>query len=251
MRISWWTLALQAANFLVLVWLLQRFLYRPVQAVLEKRRAEVDRAMANAASAQRAGEVLRGDLEAQRASIESERQEAVERAHAEAEVQRAALLERARREADEARAAARERIEREREDAAKAIQDRAARFSVDIASRLLTSLGLQRDEPFLEQAIRSLRSLAPNQRSSLAPMPADGIRIITASPLDDEQQRRCREELSALFDRGLEFEFAHDPALIAGVEIHFSHTVLRHNWREALSRILEEITRDGDATRRT
>ena len=30
MRIDWWTLALQAVNVLILVWLLGRFLFRPV-----------------------------------------------------------------------------------------------------------------------------------------------------------------------------------------------------------------------------
>ena len=30
MRFDWWTLALQTVNFAVLVWLLHRFLYRPV-----------------------------------------------------------------------------------------------------------------------------------------------------------------------------------------------------------------------------
>ena len=42
MRIDWWTLALQAANFLVLVWLLQHFLYRPVQGIIAERQQRAE-----------------------------------------------------------------------------------------------------------------------------------------------------------------------------------------------------------------
>ena len=65
----------------------------------------------------------------------------------------------------------------------------------------------------------------------------------------DNGRHRCREELSALLGRATEVGFADDPRLIAGVEIHFPNTILRHSWREALSGALQEMTRDGDAHR--
>jgi F-type H+-transporting ATPase subunit b len=249
MRISWWTLALQTANFLVLVWLLQRFLYKPVRAILEARRGEVERAMANAAAAQQAAEALRRDLEAQRGSIDRERERAIEVAHAQAKNERAALLEKAQRERDEAAAHARVGIEREREDAAKAIQDRSAALAVEIASRLLATVGPQPSALLFERALEGLRSLTPDQRQALAPAGGNGVRIVTAWPLDDNGRHRCREELAALLGRATEVGFAEDPRLIAGVEIHFPNTILRHSWREALSGALEEMTRDADAHR--
>ena len=39
MRIDWWTLALQAVNVLILVWLLGRFLFRPVMDAIAARQA--------------------------------------------------------------------------------------------------------------------------------------------------------------------------------------------------------------------
>ena len=41
MELNWSTFLLEIINFLVLVWILKRFLYRPVLAVLEKRREEI------------------------------------------------------------------------------------------------------------------------------------------------------------------------------------------------------------------
>ncbi len=39
MRIDWWTLALQTVNVLILIWILSRFLFHPVVAIIDERRA--------------------------------------------------------------------------------------------------------------------------------------------------------------------------------------------------------------------
>ena len=50
MQIDWWTFALQTINFVVLVWLLWRVLYKPVREVIEKRKALAESAFAQGAS---------------------------------------------------------------------------------------------------------------------------------------------------------------------------------------------------------
>ena len=55
----------------------------------------------------------------------------------------------------------------------------------------------------------------------------------------------CRQRLAASLDVPLEIQFADDRALIAGIEVHFPHTVLRHTWRDDLTRALEELTADA------
>ena len=48
MQIDWTTFALEILNFLVLVWILKHFFYQPVLAVLDKRRASVEKETADA-----------------------------------------------------------------------------------------------------------------------------------------------------------------------------------------------------------
>ena len=66
MSFSWSTFALQAVNFLVLVWLLRRFLFKPVGAIVAERKAEIARAQAEAEAARQSAEQARKDLEARR-----------------------------------------------------------------------------------------------------------------------------------------------------------------------------------------
>ena len=51
MQIDWWTLALQTVNALVLVWLLARFLFRPVAKIVAERQKAAAALMADAAKA--------------------------------------------------------------------------------------------------------------------------------------------------------------------------------------------------------
>ena len=52
MELSWSTFVLEIINFLVLVWILKRFLYKPVMDVIARRREEIEKTRAEAAQLQ-------------------------------------------------------------------------------------------------------------------------------------------------------------------------------------------------------
>ena len=54
MQIDWWTLGLQTVNALVLIWLLSRFLFRPIASILAEREATARRLLDDAAAAKAA-----------------------------------------------------------------------------------------------------------------------------------------------------------------------------------------------------
>lgn len=103
MSIDWITVAAQLANFLVLVWLLKRFLYRPILDGIDAREAEITSRMQVALHAKQEADAAEAEYQAQVAALKSEQ---------------AALLDAARREIEQERdgllAEAHTRIERER-----------------------------------------------------------------------------------------------------------------------------------------
>ena len=48
MELDWTTFILELVNFVVLVWILNRFLYRPVMNVIDQRKAAIQRTLAEA-----------------------------------------------------------------------------------------------------------------------------------------------------------------------------------------------------------
>ena len=73
MTIDWTSLALQTINVLVLLWLLQRFLYRPVLAVLEARQAAISERIAKAEAAQLEAETAKTAIAAEHTSLAAQR----------------------------------------------------------------------------------------------------------------------------------------------------------------------------------
>src|SRR5579871_1502987 len=53
MQLDWSTLLLEVINFLVLVWILKRFLYKPVLSVIAQRKAAIDKTLSDAEALQR------------------------------------------------------------------------------------------------------------------------------------------------------------------------------------------------------
>ena len=70
MEIDWITFVAQIVNLFVLVWLLKRFLYRPVLDVIEKRRNEINEKMNSAASLQKQAESELHSLQSEKAIFE-------------------------------------------------------------------------------------------------------------------------------------------------------------------------------------
>jgi len=250
MRFDGWTFLLQAINFLILAWLLQRFLYKPVQGVIAKRQAEVDQARAEAEHAKAAAEQSKQELDVRLAALGREREQALAQAHERAEAERKELLQRAQREADAMRDTARERLAAERREAASALHGEAARLGVEIGRRLLEASGTEGATlGLVERACAALQALPSAERDALLE-PGDGRRrmqVVTATDLGEAQRQRCRARLQGLLGDGLEIAFSTDPALLAGVELHFPHSVLRHSWRSGLDDVLKELLRDGNA----
>jgi len=252
MHLDGWTLLFQAINFLILVWLLRHFLYRPVLAVIAERQAATERVRAEALAARGDADRLRQGLEGERAGLAAERDRLLADARVQADGERAALLDRARGETDRLLADARAALEEERRRAQDGQRDRTAELGVAVAARLLR--GVPSDGltgRFLDDACRSVEALPDARRHALAddenPVP---VRLVSAAPLSPEDSDRCRTRLAAALERPVALSAAEDPGLIAGVELHFPHTVLRHSWKQALADATEELTRHDDADRR-
>ena len=71
MQIDWLTVAAQIVNFLVLVWLLQRFLYRPITTAMRRREERIETLLAEAREARETAEAEERRLEEKEADLDA------------------------------------------------------------------------------------------------------------------------------------------------------------------------------------
>ncbi|MEI9963907.1 MAG: hypothetical protein WDM92_03620 [Caulobacteraceae bacterium] len=220
MHLDPWTLALQAANFLVLVWLLQRFLYRPVLAIIATRQDAANKLTADLEAQKAAAASARADLDQQRAGLAEERERTLRAARDAADAERKALLDAARAQADAIRAQAQTAFEHERADAVQAIGQDAARLAVAVVRRLLREPEAAAVEaPLLGLALQDLQAMPEDARRQIGQR-LDGqdrpLEVVTAAPLAPPAAAQFSKDLAAALGAPAEPAFRVDPDLLAG-----------------------------------
>lgn len=249
MHLDPWTLGLQTANFLVLLWLLRRFLYRPVLAVIAARQAAADQRVADLAARDAALKARLAEVERREAAIVTDRDSLLAAARQAAADERQSLLTKAQADADAVRSEAQTAFERERAEAAASLGRDAARLAATMARRLCEEVA---DGPAQERMIdlmgQDIRALSPETARRIAERLTGGgvhVSVVSAAPIDEAGTRRLADLLGRTLGTPCAPIFRVDPALIAGVEVHFPFTILRRTWADSLRRIEDGLS-DAD-----
>ncbi|HTT05758.1 MAG TPA: hypothetical protein VMF64_10750 [Steroidobacteraceae bacterium] len=247
MHLDRWTLLLQTVNFTVLIWLLHRFLYRPVQQLSDARRTKIQQQFAEARQlAEQAKSQLR-DLEGQRAGIAAERKAALTAAGAQAQKLAAEQEVQARQEAQATLAQARETLAAEREQAERASRGVALQLAAQVALRLLLELPPElRQEAWLERITQYLSALPPQELQALRAQLTAGtaLEVRTAESLPPSVQQRWQEQLQSRLDVHTRVSFAVDPGLMAGAELRFPRARVEFSWQSVLKGVRERLQVD-------
>jgi len=132
-------LGFQIFNFLLLLYLLNRFLFKPVTAMLDERRERLAKGLEDAESAARDRELASAAREETLAEARKEAQAMIARATKIADDSRDEIVANAKAEAEKAVTRAREEIEAEKERAMSQLRSHVADLALAAAGKLVKS----------------------------------------------------------------------------------------------------------------
>jgi len=242
--LDWTTFALEIVNFLVLLWLLKRFLYGPISEAIGRRRAQIEQTLAEGRQAKAKADALEKQYQGRLEDWEREK------AAARAELGRDLEKERSRRLSELSASVERERLSREAAAARDAeqrqeeMEDSALRQGTAFAARLAARLaGPELEARIIDLAISDLRQLPKERRDALhaaAGQPRDpSTTIKSAYPIAQPQREQLEVALNEVAAAKLNPVFTADPALVAGIRIELGAWVLAANLRDELSAFAE------------
>jgi F-type H+-transporting ATPase subunit b len=130
-------LAFQVINFLVVLYLLNRFLFKRVLAFLDERNTRISKGLEDAEVAARDRELARAEREAAVTEARKEANEMIARANKIAEDTRNEILADARAEAEKVSTRAREEIVAEKDKAMAEIRGQVAELALAVAGKLV------------------------------------------------------------------------------------------------------------------
>lgn len=250
MELNWTTFLLEIINFLVLVWILKRFLFKPMQDVIARRRALIEKDMADAAAASAEAESVKLRYENRLDDWEKERARSMEKLQEEMEQERtrrrAALAEEMKQEQSKARALEERRLLQLREQSEASALRNATHFLASMLKRLADA---QLEARIIDMVMEDLGSM-PDERMTLLREACRGnsgsVLVQTTHPLDTRQ----RQALQKLFERisdsaPLQWKYSLEPALLAGIHIAIGAWSLDANLRDELDFFAQAAQRDA------
>jgi F-type H+-transporting ATPase subunit b len=223
MLIDWFTVGAQAFNFLILVWLMKRFLYKPILHAIDEREkriaAELNDADVKKAEALKEREEFRyknEEFEQQRASLFSQMTD-------EARAERQRLLDEARKAADTLSA---KRLDALRNDALilnQTIGHQTQQEVFAIVRKALSDLATTSLEERLGKVfIRRLRELDGPAKTGLAAAlntVSEPVLVRSAFDLPAEQRGLIQQTLNETFSADIKVRFETMPDVISGIEL--------------------------------
>ncbi len=223
MLIDWFTVGAQALNFLILVWLLKRFLYKPILHAIDAREKRIAAELADADAKKAEARKERDEFQRKNEELDRQRAALFGKATEEAGAERQRLLEEARKAADAASAARTEKLKNDARNLNQALTRRTQQEVFAIARKALADLAsTSLEERMGEVFTRRLREMGGQAKEGLAKAlktASDPALVRSAFELPAEQRAAIQNALNETFSAEVHVRFETAPNLVGGIEL--------------------------------
>lgn len=221
--LDWFTIIAQIINFLILVWLLKRFLYKPILNAVDAREKKVADELKNADAKEAEAQKEKDEFKHKNEEFDQQRNALLKKAKEDAKAERQRLLEEGRKEASDLKAKQQEALRNEEQSLSQEIGRRTQQEVFNITRKVLTDLaGISLEERTVDVFVQRLHSLKDDERKQLASaLSTSPGQVLIRTAFDLPQARRDSIKKTIKETLGIEtqpkFETSSD--LVSGIEL--------------------------------
>jgi F-type H+-transporting ATPase subunit b len=223
MLIDWFTVGAQALNFIILVWLLKRFLYKPILNAVEAREKLIAGKLADADAKEANAQSQRDAFQQKNEAFDKERAALLTKATDEAATEGRKLLDDARKAADALSAKRKETLRSDAQALNQALRHRTQTEVFAIAKKTLTDLAdVDLDARMAEVFTRRLRNMAGAAKATFGAALTSGAGpalLRSAFDLPAKQRTAIQTALDETFSTQAPIRFETAPSLVSGIEL--------------------------------
>ncbi len=239
MLIDWFTVTAQIVNFLLLVWLLKRFLYRSILNAIDARESGIAARLAEAEAKEKEAREQLAVYTAKLQDFEQRQESMLAQARLEAEAQRSEMLAKARADTEALDMKWREDLEAQQTAFLVELRRRAATEVLDIARRVVSDLVcLDVQECAIAVFLEKITRIDDDTWASLG-----GGELVFRSTADlrDETKARIRETLERRIETPVTLRFERAPGMGVGIELRGNGRSLAWNSASYLDTLEEDL----------
>ena len=223
MPIDWFTVVAQVINFLILVWLMKRFLYQPILDAIDAREKRIASELADADAKRAEAQQERDEFQRKNKEFEHQRSALLGQASDAAKAESQRLLGEARQAADALRTRQMQTLSHDAHSLNDAISLRTQQEVFAIARKALADLATTSlEERMAEVFTRRLRALDSQAREGFAKAlktSSKPARVRSTFDLPAEQRAVIQNALNETFSAEIHVNFETAPDLVSGIEL--------------------------------
>ncbi|MFT6927000.1 MAG: F-type H+-transporting ATPase subunit b [Psychromonas sp.] len=223
MLIDWFTVVAQAINFLVLVWLLKRFLYRPILDAIDAREQRIAKTLSDAADKEKQAQQERDLFLHKNNQLDLQSEKLLQTATTAANTEAQRLLGKARQVAEDLCVQQQATFQKQQHSLSAELTKKTQQEVFAITRKALKDLadsGLE--EQILSVFLNQLDELDENSKASFiaALSKKNTVLVRTTFALPSAQQHDLSKALTDSFATKLNIRFETDPDVVSGIELY-------------------------------
>ncbi len=223
MLIDWFTVGAQALNFLILVWLMKRFLYKPILNAIDAREKRIAAELADADAKKTEARKERDEFQHKNEEFDQERAALLTKATDDAKAERQRLMDEARKAADALSAKRTETLRSDAKNLTQAITRRAQDEVFAIARKALSDLATTSlEERMGEVFTRRLHEMDGEAKAGLGEAlktASDPALVRSAFDLPADQRAAIQSAINETYSADIHLRFETAPELVSGIEL--------------------------------
>lgn len=223
MLIDWFTVGAQALNFVILVWLMKRFLYKPILHAIDAREKRIAAELADADARRAEAQKERTEFQHKNEHFDQERATLFSQATIEAKAERQRLVEEAQDTAEALKAKRQEALRTEAHNLGQAIGRQAREEVFAIARRALTDLATtsleERMSEVFTRRLQEMGSPAKVRLGAALKTASEPALVRSAFELPAPQRAAIQSALNEAFSAEVRVRFETASDLIGGIEL--------------------------------
>ena len=246
MLIDWFTVVAQIINFLVLVWLLKRFLYKPILSAIDNREKLIASQLKEAQLAKEKAQAEQSDYQQKLNVFEDQKKQLLDKAHADVKEEQQKLLENARQEAQNLQQKLYEQLREEQasihEELFRDIRSEIFQLSGKVLHDLTST---ELEEQLVSVFCQQLKSLSSHQKEQLQTelsRNADGVLVKSNFSLTEKSKNKLDGTLKEVFSVNKDIQYRENPEETLGIELSAGSYKISWSMNNYLNHLERTIT---------
>lgn len=223
MLIDWFTVCAQAVNFLILVWLLKHFLYKPILNAIDAREKGIATQLADATAKKAEAQKEHEEFQGKNKAWDEQRSALLGKATDEAKAEKDHLIDEAHKQADSLRAAQAVALQNDQQRLTTEIIHLTKDEVFDITRKALADLAtVSLEERMGEVFTRRLGEMDPKSKAILGDSlksESDPAVVRSTFALPANQRAAIQNALNETFSAAVKLRFETTPDTICGIEL--------------------------------